>query len=249
VALAALPAAASAQLPRPSEEGWGPKFRITPFVGVSPGFTSSGVLTVLTGDGDLVPDDFTYTFAGGPVMGLNAEVRAHGRFSGVGSVLWTSRDNTQGTFISDDVVELLDAGSDFLIAKLGGSMRFVETDFDLQMRRLSASLFAGGAFIREMPDVPLFSPSEFTGSRNQFGINIGAEAELPLSDRRFAFHAGVEDFVMWLDNAGIEERLRNDVRGKWGDDAIAEVDSDRAHLWLVRIGLSYRFGNNSLSGR
>src|SRR5687767_5141991 len=176
-----VPAAAEAQLPRSMEEGWGPRVRATPFVGFSPGFESTGHLGIATSR-SIESQPYSFSYAPGPVTGLNVDVRVYNRFSAIGSAMWTSRGRTTGPFIDLSGDEYEDSGSDFITAKLGGSMRFREGDPELQMRRLSATIFAAGAFIRETPEVGILSPSEFIKARNHWGVNFGADGELPLAN-------------------------------------------------------------------
>lgn len=237
--LGIIPAAVAAQLPSQNDEGWGPRVRATPFVGFSPGFTSSGSLAVYTGL-TIRPGEYSFDYAPGPVSGVGVEVRAYNRFSGIASAAWSSRGHTN--YLLEDGTQYQDAGSDFYLVKLGGSMRFRESDPELQLRRLNASVFAAGAFIREVPEVTLLSSSGFTQARNQYGVNFGAEAELPLTNKMLAFHAAIEDFVVFWDELALQERLIPSVKAAYGNDAVAEVDADHSSIWVVRLGLSVRFG-------
>lgn len=234
-----LPALAGAQEQlRPVDHGWGPRVRATPFVGWSPGFNSAGLLAVFANN-NIAPAEYSFDYAPGPVSGVGLEVRVHDRFSGIGSVAWSSRGHTR--FDLEDGTFIQDAGSDFYIAKLGGQIRFREADPELQLRRLNASLYLAGAFLREDPEVSVLSSSRFVNARNHWGVNFGAEAELPLTDRRFAFITAFEDHVIFWDEVAIQERMQSFVLNSFGPDAAFEVDADHSHLWVLRLGLSYRF--------
>jgi hypothetical protein len=239
-ALTALPAVLTAQLPRGVDEGWGPMIRLTPFVGWSPGFNASGAMAVAaTSPAGIVPATFDFDYASGPVSGVNLEVRVIDRFSVVGAASWSSRGHT--LFEASDGVFFQDAGSDLYIVKAGGSMRFREIEPDLQFRRLNASMFLGGAFIHERPEVLVFSNSGLTGSVNHWGVNFGVEGELPMANRRFAIHGGLEDTVVWWDEAAMEARLRPGIEDQFGPGSVAVTDSDHSHIWVIRLGLSIRF--------
>jgi hypothetical protein len=237
-ALSLLPLTASAQIRLSVDEGWGPFVRATPFVGLSPSFRSSGNLAVATQTA-IIPLDYDFEYGAGAVAGVNVEVRAWNRFSGIGALAWSSRGRT--VFETDDGELFEDAGSDLFFVKAGGAMRFREPDSDLQRRRLNASVFLAAAFIREKPEVLLFSASEFTKSRNHWGVNFGAEGELPLPDRRFAFHGALEDYMIMWDDEAVRQRLAGSIRGAYGADAEAIVAPDRSHVIMMRLGFSYRW--------
>jgi hypothetical protein len=238
-ALTALPAALTAQLPRGVDEGWGPMIRITPFVGWSPGFNASGAMAVAaTNPAGIVPATFDFDFASGPVSGVNAELRLYERYSVIGAASWSSRGHT--LFQTGDNLFIQDAGSDLYMVKAGGSMRFREIEPDLQLRRLNASVFLAGAFIHERPEVLVFSNSGLTESANHWGVNFGVEGELPLANRRFAIHGGLEDTVIFWDEDTMAARLGPRVEGQFGPGSVAVTDSDHSHLWVVRLGFSIR---------
>lgn len=234
-----VPAAAAAQLPRMNEEGWGPRVRATPFVGFSPGFESTGFLGIAT-PREITSQPYSFSYSPGPVTGLNVDVRVYNRFSAIGSFMWTSRGRTTGPFIDTSGDEYEDAGSDFITAKVGGSMRFREGETELQLRRLSATIYAAGAFIRETPEVAILSPSEFTRARNHWGVNFGADGELPLANNRLAVMFGFEDYVFFWDEFAIQQRLQGLVRESYGRDAAVEVDADHSHMFALRFGLTIK---------
>jgi hypothetical protein len=239
-AFATLPAIASAQAPRALDDGWGPMLRATPFIGWSPSFNSSGNLAIFTGGVNprIESATYSYDYAYGPITGVNFEARAHNQFSGVGQIAWSSRSRT--TALDEDGFEFEEPGSDFWFVKVGGLMRFRE-DSELQLRRLNAAIFAGPAFIREVPDVSILSGSSFTKARNHWGFNFGAEAEMPLSNRMLAFQAAFEDNMIWWDEIAVQQRLAANIRNSYGSEAVAEVDSDLSHMFVLRLGLSVRF--------
>ncbi|MEX2283019.1 MAG: hypothetical protein WEE89_11100 [Gemmatimonadota bacterium] len=237
-ALATVPAIASAQM-RGVDEGWGPKLRATPFLGWSPGFESAGNLAVSTGGTNPIQGaEYSFDYAPGPITGVNLEARAHGRFSAVGMLAWSSRGRT--TSRDDDGFLFEEPGSDFWIARVGGLMRFRE-DSDLQLRRLNAAVFAGPAFLREVPETSIFSSSAFDSARNHWGVSFGAEGELPFANKMFALHAAFEDIVIFWDETSLQQRMDGSIRASFGDLAAAEVDADHSHMFVLRVGLSVRF--------
>jgi hypothetical protein len=228
--LASLPAFGSAQMRSGMDDGWGPKIRATPFVGWSPGFNSSGNLAVLT-SGTVQTAQYSFDYAGGPVTGVNLEVRAHERFSGVVSAAWSSRGRI--TFLDDDGFEFEEAGSDFVIAKVAGQMRFRE-DSEMQLRRLNAAVFLGPAFFLELPETSALSGID-ADARTHFGVNFGAEGELPLANKKFALYGALEDYVIFWNEGSMAERFGANLGSG------AEVDADHSNMWVIRLGLSVRF--------
>jgi hypothetical protein len=151
---------------------------------------------------------------------------------------WSSRGRT--TSRDDDGFLFEEPGSDFWIAKVGALMRFRE-DSDLQLRRLNAAVFAGPAFLREQPETSIFSSSEFDSGRNHWGVSFGAEGEMPFPNKMFALHAAFEDIVIFWSESALQDRMAGSIRQGFGDTAVAEVDADHSHMFILRVGLSVRF--------
>src|SRR5688500_4506891 len=95
-ALATVPAIASDQVGRGLDEGWGPKLRVTPFIGWRTGFESAGNMVISTGglNPNIQGAEYSFDYAAGQMTGINVEARAHERFSGVGTLAWSSRGRT-----------------------------------------------------------------------------------------------------------------------------------------------------------
>jgi len=238
--LAALPVSAQAQLPG-RDEGYGPRVRATPFVGFSPGITSKGTARVLSATSPTAIDEqFEFSLGSGPVSGVNLELRFYNRFSVIASGAWSSRDAS--TFQTLEGFEDEYPGSDLWLAKLAAGVRLREAQPDLQMRGLNAMVFIGPALVREVPEISLLKDTQFTSAANNWGVNIGAEGELPLAKDFLAFTIGLEDNIIFWDEAGQATRLQPLWRPGYGDGAVAEIDSDHSHFWVARIGLSFRFG-------
>ena len=237
--LAVMPVAGSAQegsvLAPPS---WGPRVRATPFIGFGSGFQSKGKLFG-TGGNQIGTREYEFEYGSGPVTGLNVEVRAHSRFSALAGVAWSRRGET--LFTTDDSL-VSDVGSDFLTARVAGGIRLRERDEDLQFRSLSALLFAGAAMIREMPEVTLNSPAEWRDAVTHWGLNLGAEAELPLSNDRLGFTAAIEDYIVFWNPDGVRQHLQSYSQSEFGL-TVAETDPGISNMVLIRLGLTFRFGS------
>ncbi len=238
-----LPTAVAAQMPRGAvEEGWGPKLRVTPYVGFSPGFKSQGTRAIYTGGVQpmLYSDAYQFDYASGPVTGLAGEYQVADRYSVIASIAWNNRGHT--VVHEEDGDQRLDTGSQFWFAKLGGAIRFREGEPDMQMRRINASLFAAAALYREVPDVSIFSTSNFTSGANHYGANVGAEAELPFVNRKLAFTAALEDYMIFWSESALSRRFENETINAYGMDAITDISASRSNFWVLRVGLVFRFG-------
>lgn len=233
-----LPAGARAQMMVPEDSPWGPRLRLTPFVGQAPTVSRSERWSVFV-NGSPESSAADVDLGAGPAAGAVLEVQLIERFSFVASGLYISRGRTREfSSLAGQVVDF--PGSNFMVARAGLSMRLREPISELQFRRLSASVFAGPAFLRESPqDNPLASPI-FQESLNHWGANFGIEAEIPTAWQSLALVAGVEDFVVFWNDA---EAARRVDRFAAQDGFVTEtvIDTDASHMLVLRAGLSLRF--------
>jgi hypothetical protein len=118
----ALPAFGSAQLVTMSDPSpWGPRVRITPFVGQAPTVTRTEHLTINEG-GTSASGDFDVRLGSGITSGLIVDVRALERFSFVASGAWVSRGRTVGnSIVNGDPEQHL--GANYIMARAGMAMR------------------------------------------------------------------------------------------------------------------------------
>ena len=246
-AIALWPALSTAQVPQfPRNIGdikWGPRVRITPFVGVSPGFSSGGPAIIRANNAIIASlDDFDFEFEGGPVAGLNIEVRLDGRYSIVGAFGASQRDETvfdNGNLFETDRV--VSGGGTLLFAKLVGQVRFRQEHPQWHIWRVNSALFLGPALVRDYPEDNLLGPGDDDGS-TQLAINFGAEGELPLRGRHWSITAALEDYLTFWNDDAIERRLLVPVRREFGAGTLVAVDGDISNLVVLRFGLAYRFG-------
>jgi hypothetical protein len=234
-ALLVVPRLAAAQA---SDPGWGPKLRITPFVGISPSFTQAGEAIVLT-DAGFRTHDYDLDFASGFGLGIAAEYRLWNRFAVIASGMWSSRGDSELFDFEDELIYEVD-GTNLWMAKAALAVRLREVDPDLQLRRLNASVFAGPAIIYDSPKEEAFTPPEAAESNIHFALNMGAEAEMPFSNNKMAFVLGLEDNMIFWDNDNTVGRVASAIRLQHPGAAIA-VETNRSHLWVFRMGLAWRF--------
>lgn len=233
--LFALPCAAQAQ----GDPGWGPLLRISPYVAVSPGFSQEGFATVFT-NSSLGEVEYEIEHGSSLGFGLNAEYRVWNRFGVVVGGMWSSRGEGRLIDWTEEEVREFE-GTTMWMGKAGLVMHLREVRPDLQLRRLNASIYVAPALIHDAPKSSPLTPMAATKSVNHWGLNLGAEAELPLANQRLAFTAGFEDWIIMWDEAKYSDRVEAYFRQRSGaSDADVAVDPDNSHLVIFRLGLTYR---------
>jgi len=237
MAIAFLPGICAAQsfapgLGRPAH---GPRIRITPFLGQAPSVSRLERWTV-TGVGVTSNvNDYDVKLASGPAAGASLEVLAVDRVALIGSVALVSRGRTSEY---SGAASYSYDGSNFLFAKGAIALRLNEQDSELQVHSLTATLFAGPAYIREMPKHDSTTSALLLAPLTHWAVNFGANAEIPLGWDSFSLQAGVEDYYTWWNNG--EVARRNDAYNRTvnGLTTSTVVEADPSHMWLFRIGFS-----------
>lgn len=238
LALVALPCVARAQ----GDPGWGPVFRVTPFVGLSPGFSQEGSATVLTAEG-ISSHPYRLEHGSSVLFGINGEYRVWNRFAIIAGGAWSSRGQGRLIDFQDELVYNEQnglEGSNLWMAKAGLGMRLREVRPDVQLRRLNASLFVAPAIIHDRAKTSVFTPTEADNSVNHWALNLGADAELPLANDRLAFQLAFEDWIVLWDEDTYASRVGSYIQQTNPDAAIA-IDPDNSHIVVFRAGLSWRF--------
>jgi hypothetical protein len=237
--LAAGPYALQAQMvPSPEPSIWGSTVRVTPFVGLAPTVSRTERWTVIAGP-TTFSDQYDVDLSAGPAAGAAVEIRIYDRFAVIGSGAFITRGRTQEFSIGESAFFEYN-GSNFLIGKAALAMRLRESVSEMQLRRLTATVFAGPAFVREMPKDDVSLHAVRLGAINHWGVAFGFDAELPMSGGRIALQGGVEDVVVWW-NAD-ELARRNDVAfAAEGLSTASFLDTDPSHNLLLRLGISVSF--------
>lgn len=234
-ALVAVPRPASAQ----SDMGWGPRLRITPFVGISPGITQEGD-AFTSQAGTITRHPYEMELNSGVALGVNAEYRVWNRFSIVGEGVWSTRGSGTLTDARDARVDTI-SGSNYWIAKVAAAMRLREHNPDMQLNQLDGSIFVGPAYIRDAPKVELNTPAGARAAITQIGLNVGADAELPLANNRLALQVGLEDFIIFWDEAAYAGRIGSVLQQRIPTIDAVGIDAGNTSLWIGRVGLTFRF--------
>lgn len=238
--LCANTAVAHAQLmPLQDDPTWGPRIRVTPFVGFLPS-VERPESWVHNSNGTNTFVDVNYTLASGNAVGLTGEVVMKGPWNALVGVMYGSRGTSTFETLNDGAQFAIN-GSRFLFGRLGASYTLRDHETELTMRRLSATFFAAPFYMREMPRAEVgFASEDVFDTSNHFGLNLGVTGELPFARDRMALQIGVEDYATFF-NSGALKRL---PAAYFNDDtpgATTKVDTDVAHQWLLRAGLSYRW--------
>ncbi|MGH7506022.1 MAG: hypothetical protein ACRELX_10240, partial [Longimicrobiales bacterium] len=74
---------------------------------------------------------------------------------------------------------------------------------------------------------------------NMLGANVGLNAQVPFGWRGVALQFGIEDFLIFWDNAELARRT-DAVFERNGLLSQSSVDADPSHMLLLRAGLSFR---------
>lgn len=230
---AAVPATASAQGVVTDEPLWGPRVRLTPFVGVAPGASRIERWTANLG-GQVRHDEYDVDLGAGPAAGLGVEIQVVERFAVIGAGYFVSRGDTR-VYSRTASEYIITGGSDFLMAKLAAALRLREAVSEMQLRRLTATAFAGPAFIREMPDDP--RGGAFDESLSHWAVNFGFDAEVPIGSGSVALQLGAEDFLTFWNSDEIAARA--DAAN--GNTTESSLDADLSNMFVFRVGLTLRF--------
>lgn len=238
VALAAtlvIPDAAAAQLGREGP-GRGAGLRVTPFVGFLIGFTRAEDWRFSEADTSVYVQS-NVTMAGGAAGGMQIDVPLYGRFSLTAGGLFGSRADTHFSVPSTGEVYRLD-GQQALVGRLGLAFSVSEPE-DLVVRRLQATLFAGGVVLHERSRNRLATAIAQPGGTH-YGANVGATVEMPLTDERVALQFGIEDNMIWWDPEPLSS-LPYYYFGQPGTSpASTRAATGVTHALLVRAGIRMR---------
>jgi hypothetical protein len=234
-AMIILPTYSSAQMYQLDRPQWGPRIRVTPFIGFAPAVSRTEQWTFLA-NGFAVDDRYDVQLATGPAAGVSVETQLVERLALMVSAAWVTRGETieesRGTS-----TRFVHNGSNFLFGKAALALRLREQVSELQVHTLTGTLFVGPAVVREMPKADPSAPNPVLLDPSMYyGVNFGLDALIPVVSDKVTFQAGVEDYYIWWNDT--EMARRNDIAA--GGTVQSAVTTDPSHNWLIRAGVSLR---------
>jgi hypothetical protein len=233
-----IPSAISAQGLSTSEPVWGPRIRLTPFVGQAPTVSRNERWAVVNGD-EVSIGDFDVDLGSGPAIGASLEFQVADRFALIGSGLFINRGQTREfSFIDSEF--FVSEGSNFLVGKLAAALRLREAASEMQLRQLTATVFAGPAIVHEMPKDDAAVNTVLLESVTHWGLNFGLDAEIPMGQGPLALQLGFDDFYTFWNTGEIAARNDRAFAGL-GLTTESALEADASHMILIRAGISFRF--------
>lgn len=217
---------------------WGPRVRITPFVGQMPTVSRTERWTVFH-DGVPSYGEFDVDLGSGAAVGASAEVQVDGPFAFIVSGVYANRGETREFSFADGEF-LIGRGSNFLMAKAAAAWRLRESMSELQFRRLTATVFAGPAYVREMPKSDPTLPDALQDAVSHWAANIGVDAEIPIGRAPVSIQLGLEDYYTFWNDGGYASRFDRAFAGS-GFTTESYLETDSSHAILVRLGLTFWF--------
>lgn len=239
VATVLLPGAGSAQMMALQDDPtWTPRLRITPFIGYLTSVARTDEWFASTGTGT-DQRQVAVEVGGGAAAGVAASLNLMGRWGVTGAVGYGMRD---GLIFEPEVGAALQLEGDsrVMFGRAGVNLWLIERESELTLRRLNASVFAGGVVMHERPSES--ATGDLVGNATHFGVNIGLEGEMPFASDRFSVQLGLEDNILWWD-----ETQMGNLAFAYLDDgsgtmtrAQTTAETDFSSAWLVRLGISIR---------
>ena len=222
-----------------SERGWGPVFRVTPSVAYGLTFRQVGNVEFVTGNQFFV-HAYHLDYAASVPLGLTVDVRFWDRFSFVAGGAWSARGSARITDRDDNITRPA-GGSDLLLAKLGLGVRLSEEESEMQLYKLNGSFFVAPAIIRETGKDAAYVRTSAASNTQHFGLNLGTEGELPLSNHHFALTIGVEDWIIFWNDEKYRTRIASFLEQTPSSRSVTAIDAGTSHLLLIRTGITFRF--------
>ena len=209
--------------------------RLTAFIAYAPRFTRAEHRRVLVA-GEVRQGDFAIRHGAGHGAGAAVEIRAFDVVRlGTGFTFLRRGRSFEGeggdtTFASSDV--------NVVLSRASVIVRFQEGDEDLQRSRLHTGIYAGPAYMLEIPRSPESSSRSLRAMGN-WGFAAGLDAEIDLS-RSVAVNVGVEDYLMYWNEEELGRRIDEGFAVQ-GLDTSTLVSTRASHGWVFRAGLAFSF--------
>lgn len=232
----AMPASAAAQLtPAYREPGVRPKVHVSPFIGYLVPLTRTEEWGFDTGS-TTFHTDAESALESGIAGGVNIEVPIIGALGILAGGGYGQRGDTRVT-VQDGVDVFRLDGNSIVFGRLAAALR-LRQDGDIVVRRVGATLYAGGVAMRERPRLTLGS-LDYQEEATHYAVNLGLSVDVPVHRNRISLQLAAEDYIIWWD----EDALANvpyeyfDRPGESRDQT--SVIAQRSHAFMLRVGVSF----------
>lgn len=232
-----MPSAAKAQRGPLFDQPAPPRIRLSPFVGHLNGVTRNERWQRQDADGVALLDARVH-LADATGAGLVADALL-GRHFGLsaGASAFTRGETVFSVTQTGDAVRT--DGANLFLARLGLALHMPTEQSEFVLRRLEASVSAGGLAWLERPRNTL-GTGDILGNSTQYGVNLALHTALPFGGDRFTVHAGVEDNITFWNEAALA-RLPRAYLGNGAGQGQTEATTSATHSWLLRAGMGFRF--------
>jgi hypothetical protein len=119
-------------------------------------------------------------------------------------------------------------------------MRLREAVSEMQLRRMTATLFFGPAYVLEMPKDDIALDPVMLDPIGHYGLNFGFDAEIPIAGGKVSLQGGMEDFFTWW-NADTWAARNDRAYANDGFNTVSIVEVNPSHMLLLRAGVSVKF--------
>jgi hypothetical protein len=233
----ALPGMALAQAPLlPGNEGTS-SLRITPYFGYLVAFTRREEW-LHDSDAGVAFLQAEARIAKGELGGVTVDVPVGGGFGITAAAGLGSRGDTRVSVMQAEDEFLVD-GHDVRFGRVGLSYQLPHQVSDFVQRRLLVTASAAAAAMNERPRSRLGPPDALVEATH-YGVSLGLAAELPFAGERLALQIGIEDNILWWDEAALS-RLPYVYLYRPGESPDqTRATAGTSHAWLLRAGLTLR---------
>lgn len=238
--LLAVPAGLAAQLavPKPTP------VMLTPYFGFRFGYTYKADES-LTSGGATTNSHGETAVGTVPLVGVNAQLHIAGPWSLEGDLAYAEASTATATIYTAQ-------GAAPIAQRWGGTvLGGAAIEFELpnpdpltdgRLHKPSATLFAGPAVVIRRPYEQLALPSYLTGSVMNYAAHFGlrAASNLPWSDH-VGFELVGEDYMTFWNDSQFSTDNTNYFRAHGMTDATDVISSKVSHIFMVHVGLTFRF--------
>ncbi len=211
------------------------RFTVSPFLGYAFTYTQKGAVG-LSSPTLALTGTYQREVKGGVMPGIALDYDLPGRFGASAAFAYNKRGTETVTLDDPNMAPMYNPGETLWFVRAAVTMDLLQSDPDLQIHHPLGRLFAGPAFVREVP-------ASVTGrsSANAIGLNLGAIVELPLPWEGFSVQGAFEDYMSHISNAGVATQLGSQYTFDRAELVTADMTHGLTNMYAIRAGLSYKF--------